>query len=279
MSPTQPPRLGVAVSLRRYPVKSMQGEELNAVRVGPLGLQGDRAWALIDGETGKVVSAKNPRKWPRMFEFYAAYVEPVDPLAAERPLPSIRITLPDGRQVVSGQADAEAILSDCLGRQVTLRSAAPEQPKLEEYWPDMEELERRDIVTDEAMPAGTFFDLAHVHLLTTATLAALRRAYPGGRFEARRFRPNFMICLDDSEPGYVENGWIGRVVAIGDEVRLHVTGPCPRCIMTTLPQSDLPADPEILRTAARQNKAHIGVYASVIQSGVVRRGDVVRLVE
>ncbi len=276
MSSTRSAKLGAVVSLLRYPVKSMQGEELNAVWVAPHGLQGDRAWALIDAETGKVVSAKNPRRWPQMFDFRAVYTEPP---CSDRPLPPVRITLPDGQAVVSGQEDAEAILSRCLGRQVTLRSAAPPQPQLEEYWPDMEELDRRDVVTDEAMPAGTFFDLAHVHLLTTATLAALQGAYPAGRFEVRRFRPNLMIRLDDPQPGFVENGWIDRVVAIGDEVRLRITGPCPRCVMTTLPQSDLPADPEILRTAARQNKAHVGVYASVVQAGLVRRGDALCLVE
>jgi uncharacterized protein YcbX len=79
--------------------------------------------------------------------------------------------------------------------------------------------------------------------------------------------------------GFVENGWVDRVLSIGDEVRLRVTGPCPRCVMTTLPQADLPADAQILRTAAQQNTAHVGVYASVVQGGLVRRGDLVRIAE
>lgn len=276
MSSPSSAALGAVVSLLRYPVKSMQGEELNAVWVTTQGLQGDRAWALIDAETGKVVSAKNPRKWPQMFDFRAAYVEPPRP---QRSLPPVRITLPDGQTALSDKTDVDGILSSCLGREVALRSAAPPQPQLEEYWPDMAELDRRDVVTDETLPAGTFFDLAHVHLLTTATLAALQDAYPAGRFDVRRFRPNLVIRLDDPQPGFAESGWIDRVVAIGDEVRLRITGPCPRCVMTTLPQSDLPADPDILRTAARQNKAHVGVYASVIQGGLIRRGDGLRFAE
>ena len=47
--------------------------------------------------------------------------------------------------------------------------------------------------------------------------------------------------------------------------------------MTTLPQSDLPKDPGILRTAAQHNQVNVGVYASVVQGGVVRRGDAIRL--
>jgi uncharacterized protein len=76
---------------------------------------------------------------------------------------------------------------------------------------------------------------------------------------------------------FVENTWIGRSLAIGDEVRLNITGPCPRCVMTTLAQGDLPRDVGVLRTAAQHNQAHVGVYASVVQGGKVRRGDAVRL--
>lgn len=276
MPATDRQTLGTVVSLLHYPVKSMQGEELNSAWLTPRGLLGDRSFALISSEDGKVVSAKNPRKWPNMFEFRACYVEPPRP---ERVLPPVRITLPDGMTVGSDQDDADEILSRCLGRAVSLQTEVPVAPQLEEYWPDMEELDRRDTVTDESMPAGTFFDLAPVHLLSTATLEALQEAHLRGRFEVRRFRPNLVIRLDDPLPGFVENGWIDRVLAFGPEVQLKITGPCPRCVMTTLAQADLPADPQILRTAARQNRAHVGVYASVLRGGLIRRGDALRIVE
>jgi uncharacterized protein len=67
--------LGSVVSLWRYPVKSMMGEELNAAEVTERGLLGDRAYALVDRSEGKVASAKNPRKWPQLFDFRAAFVE------------------------------------------------------------------------------------------------------------------------------------------------------------------------------------------------------------
>lgn len=84
------------------------------------------------------------------------------------------------------------------------------------------------------------------------------------------------------EPGhdlrdFVENAWIGGTLAIGEAVRLSITGPCPRCVMTTPPQGDLPRDPGILRTAAQHNGVNVGVYASVPRGGSVRRGDPVTL--
>jgi hypothetical protein len=68
-----------------------------------------------------------------------------------------------------------------------------EKPSYEEYWPDIEGLAHREKVTEEFMPAQTFFDLASVHVLTTATTDRLRELYPEGRFEAMRFRPNLVV--------------------------------------------------------------------------------------
>jgi uncharacterized protein len=262
------------VSLWRYPVKSMMGEELNAAPITERGVLGDRAYALVDPSDGKVASAKNPRKWPTLFDCRAAFAHA--PRPGEK-LPPVWITLPNGSLVSSEQGDRDQRLSQALGRQVALETRAPEAPSLEEYWPDIEGLAHRETVTDEATLAGTFFDLAFLHLLTTATLDRLRELYPQGRFEVRRFRPNVVIETATGEQGFVENAWIGHTLAIGEEVRLRITGPCPRCVMTTLPQGDLPKDPGILRTAATHNEVNVGVYAEVLRGGRIRRGDPVRL--
>ena len=274
MANTTQIELGSVVSLWRYPVKSMMGEELNAAEVTDRGLLGDRAYALRDPSNGKVASAKHPRKWAKLFDFRAAFAE--SPRAGEK-LPSVRITLPNGGIVTSEQRDLNKVLTNALGREVTLATAAPETPSLEEYWPDMDGLAHRETVTDEAMPAGTFFDFAVAHVLTTATIDRLRELYPQGRFEVRRFRPNIVVQPAAAEKDFVENAWVGHTLVIGDEVRLNVTGPCPRCVMTTLPQGDLPRDPGILRTAAQHNQVNVGVYAAVLRGGTIRRGDPVRL--
>ncbi len=272
-SETQP-AMGVVVALWRYPVKSMMGEELNALHVTLGGVLGDRAYALVDAEDGKVVSAKNPRKWPRLFDFRAGFVEPP---RGDGPIGPVRITLPDGSQVTSRDEHVDAVISAGLGRRVHLQAAAPAAPRLEEYWPKIEGLEHQDEVTDEAMLAGTFFDAAPVHLLTTATLDSLRRACPESRLEVRRFRPNMVLRLESPRSDFPEDEWVGRGLRVGAEVRLRIERPCPRCVMTTLAQADLPDDPQILRTAARLHKAHVGVYARVVCGGVVKRGDAVGL--
>jgi uncharacterized protein YcbX len=268
--------LGSIVSLWRYPVKSMMGEELNAAEVTKRGLLGDRAYAFVDRTDGKVVSAKNPRKWPQMFDCRATLSD-VPRTGVQ--VPPVRITLPDGTIVDSDQPDIDRIFSNVVHREVKLGCAFPEMrtATAEEYWPDVEGLDHRDTVIDFGLPEGTFFDCALVHVLTTATIDRLRSLYPEGRFEVRRFRPNIVVETASRDRDFVEDAWIGHLLAIGDAVRLSITGPCSRCVMTTLPQGDLPKDNGVLRTAAQHNRANVGVYASVVQGGRVRRGDSVTL--
>src|SRR5438093_5720022 len=164
----------------------MMGEERNASEVTERGLVGDRQFAVVDRETGKVAGAKNPRKWGNFFDFRAAYIEP--PMAGAE-LPAVRLTLPNGSVATSAQPDLPDVLSGALGREVRLARAQRNGESLaataEEYWPDIEGLEHQDTITEWELPPGTFFDLAVVHVLTTATLERLRALYPKGRFEVR----------------------------------------------------------------------------------------------
>lgn len=274
---------GSVVSLRRYPIKSMMGEELNATHVTDSGPLGDRAYALMDRSTGKIASIKNPSKWGELFNFRATFVEPPHP---EGELPPVRIGLPDGSYVTTRQHEVDKTLSTVLNREVTLASIRPEKPSVER----VDALDPTQPIADVGgfMMRGRFSDYAAVHLLTTATMDRLRHLYPEGRFEARRFRPNVVVAPASSEKAFVENAWIGHVLAIGDEVRLRITDPCPRCVMTTLPQGDLPKDPGVLRTVAQHNQVSmpalegkalpsVGVYGFVLRGGTIRRGDPVRI--
>jgi uncharacterized protein len=262
--------IGKVVSIWRYPVKSMIGEELNSSYVTERGLIGDRVYALIDQQTGKVASAKNPGKWGKLFDFHAAFID--SPQTAEN-IPPVRITLPDGSQIFSNHGEIDRTLSRVLSREVSVMNSSLEKPSYEEYWPDIEGLAQRETVTDEAMPPQTFFDIAVIHLLTTSTIDRLRELYPEGRFEVRRFRPNIVVESASEEKDFIENSWVDMKLRIGEEIELKVIGPCTRCVMTTLPQGDLPKDLGILRTVAKYNQVHAGVYASVHQGGTIHRGD------
>lgn len=125
---------------------------------------------------------------------------------------------------------------------------------------------------------GTFQDVAPVTILTTASLRAGLRLHPEGRWDPRRFRANILLDVDGED--FIENAWMGRTLRIG-AVELSVTAPTPRCVMTTLAQSDLPADRRILRTLARANRAELpgvgpftclGAYASVTVPGRIEVG-------
>src|SRR5262249_1384537 len=151
-------------------------------------------------------------------------------------------------------------LSEALGRDVVL--AGIEQGRIaraEGYWPDLDGLPHRNAVAEFQLPEGTFFDCGTIHLISTATLRRLAAAHPTGRSDFRRFRPNLVIepvvGVGGAE-GFVEDSWIGRTLAVGGEVRLEVWKTSGRCVMTTLPQGDLPKDTGILRAIVEANQGH-----------------------
>jgi hypothetical protein len=224
----------------------------------------------------------------------ARYVE--EPGAND--VPPAEITLPDGTHVRSDGSDAAARLSELVGRRVTLWPLQPAE-NLEHYrrgLPDNPDMmaELRDIfgrVEDEPLPdltgipqelftytslPGTYFDVLPLHLLTTASLAALAARNPTSRFDQRRFRPNFLIEPEGGRTGFVELDWCGRTITVGG-ASIKVEYPTMRCSMTAQAQGDLPKDPQVLRTIVRDADQNLGVYAHTIAPGPVAVGDVVEL--
>ncbi|GAA3150155.1 MOSC domain-containing protein [Nonomuraea roseoviolacea] len=304
--------LGTVGRLRRYPVKSMLGEDLDAAELGERGLRGDRRRAVLDVATGRIASAKSPRLW--------------------RALLTLDGTRPPG--------DAE--LSALLGRRVRLVESPPEGAELERSVP--EEVLERGVEAEVGHTVGrlggaapgTFLDFAPVHLIAASTLARIGALGPRGTVEADRYRPNLVIepapdgpgaaalggpgaaglggpgaaglggpvasdgsvaaalggsvALDGSGAavpgGFVENGWVGAELLVGDEVVLAVIAPTPRCAVPTLAHGVLPRDVDALRVPARHNQVSAlgmapqpcaGAYARVLRPGRVAKGDPVRL--
>ena len=275
---------GTVKALWRYPVKSMAGSKLDEAPITEDGILGDRAYAVIDAASGRVGSAKTPKKWDGLLALAAEFVAPPRTGA---PLPPVRIVWPDGSAVSSDGEEADERLSATLGRPVRLTSERPSTVSVERLDPLAEEEAVVDI--GGLMMAGRFSDYAALHLLTTATMARLAELRPGSSFAARRFRPNVTISSPEGVRGFVENGWVGHELAIGDEVRLRVSDPTPRCSIPTLAQTELDRDPGVLRTIAEHNSIPVpvldneplpcaGVYAFVIRGGTVKSGDAVRVV-
>ncbi|MFF9642353.1 MOSC domain-containing protein [Kitasatospora aureofaciens] len=269
--------IGRVERLRRYPVKSLLGEELSAAEVTGRGVAGDRERALLDLATGRVASAKHPRLWAGLLRYSAAVT------ADGR----VMITGPDGR------AAAEAELSEALGRKLALIAERPPGATVERAVP--EEVLARGIEAEVAVtvnelgraaPEGGFFDFAPVHLITDATLRAVGAgAGTGVGIEAERYRPNLVLRTEGE--GFVENAWVGRELAVGETLRLRIVAPTPRCAVPTLGHGPLPRRAEALRVPAERNRLVplegmpalpcAGAYAQVLAPGRVEPGAEVRL--
>jgi uncharacterized protein YcbX len=174
------------------------------------------------------------------------------------------------------------MLSETLGRRVNLTTTRPDSVSVERLDPLDPAGSIRDI--GNVMLRGKFADYAPIHLLTTATIAQLSALRPDICFHARRFRPNLIIETATGRPGFVENGWVGKTVRIGDEVSLRISDPTPRCSVPTLAQKGIPKEPQVLRAIVEHNRLPVplldnemlpcaGVYAFVVSGGIVHRGD------
>ena len=277
--------LGTVSRLRRYPVKSMLGQDVAAGDVSLAGLARDRRLAVVSRKTGKVASAKYPRLWRDLLSLSA---EALDEVGRD----DVRITLPDGKTVWSTDADVDAILSELLSQPVTLTATPPPGASLDRAVP--EAVLRRGVAVSvpaevieigAASPPGTFVDFAPLHLLTSSTLDRIAELSPYLRADVERYRPN--IVIRSSTPGFTENEWLQRDLLVGDELVLRVIARTPRCAVPTLAHGHLPRNTEALRVLARYNRVApfeqadpepcAGVYAEVLNPGHVSTGNPVRL--
>lgn len=286
--------VGTIRELWRYPVKSMGGEKLPECRLTAGGFPGDRGWAPRDEKAGEIRGGK---KFPALMRCTARYLS--EPAPGQSP--PAEIVLPDGTVVRSDAPEAAALLSDLVGREVTLwplrpaddkdhyRRGMPDNPDMLEELREIfgreesEPLPDLSVFPEEIMeftsPLGTYFDVFPVHFLTTATLAEMTRLAPDSNFDARRFRPNFVVETNSEVgEGLVENAWSGKDLKVG-EARIRVLMPTVRCSMITQPQGDLPKDPAVLRTVVREGEQNLGSYAVVVEPGIIRVGDEVVLLD
>ena len=269
------PGTGTVAALRRYPVKSMLGEDLRSVMLTPAGLEGDRVAAVIDRETGHVATAKHPRLWRGLLAFGARWNGG-----------SPRITLPGGGSVAVAGKEAGTLLSGLLHRDVRLATVRPDRARVGRPAPedviaagDDADVPYETLEIGQGTSGTNFVDFAPVHLITTATLARVGQ-------EMIRYRPNLVLDLPGGAP-FAENDWIGRAVAVGPAV-LRIMIPTPRCAVPTLAHGDLPRRTSAVRTLLEHNRVTppgfdaaqpcLGAYAQVERPGLLTLGDPATLI-
>lgn len=280
--------VGTVSELWRYPVKSMAGSRVEKSFIAKTGMLGDRSWALRDESIGELSTV---RKIPKLLRFKATYDE--EP-RSQRVAP-VTIELPDGNLVNSADPNINDMLSQAIGRPVSLW---PLQPKtnLKHYrlkvpagaaamkkqfatrelpdmasvtWPLMMEL------AFFATPLGRYHDVYPLHLLTTGSLERLRHLESEGDFRVERFRPNLLIETPLEQAGFTEFEWVDGTLHIGEAV-LKVVSRTVRCSMPAQPQSALKKDSKVLRTLEAHTQRHLGVNLSVTKPGRIAVGDTVQ---
>jgi uncharacterized protein len=232
--------VGHVLSLTRFPVKSLQGEQLDALSVDTRGVVGDRRWC-VRTEDGFIASGKATRRFRKvggLLDLRAALPE-----GGGSPV----VTFPDGTGHEVGTPAANRALEAVSGRAVTF---VPES---------------RD----------SHFDEGPLHLLTTASLRRLADEL-GAAVDPRRFRANVLLDTPGLN-GLPEAAWEGRRLAVGGDVVLEVAYPMPRCVMVTMPTADLGADPRVLKAVHAVAGGDLGVMARVVTPGRIGVGDAVRL--
>jgi len=243
--------------LWRYPVKSMLGEELDEVHLGPEGIAGDRARAVVDSTSGVSLSAK------RYGALLSCQARTVDG--------EVVIRFADGEEFGADSSAVAAKLSALLNRSV--RVATAEGGRIRHEFPtEIDSGEGAPYLHEPGLEA--FFDRAPLHLLSSASLAELQRLTPDSQFTVSRFRPNIVVSVNGT--GFVEDGWVGKTVRVGS-ADLLVIDRKPRCVMTTRPQGDLPKDPAVLRTVAQSNGGNVGIELTAKGPATIRVGDPVQV--
>ena len=244
----------VVTACWRYPVKSLQGLAVPALDVGEGGVAGDRVHALVDVESGRLMSAKRTS------------------VMLQAAADDEAITLPDGSVVSLDAADVDAVLSAWLGRSVHLAGTdeAGERSFEMTFDPPNDESEYYEI---PARP-GTFLDAAHVHVVNAATLRGCAAERPDLDWDVRRFRPNVLVNLDGA--AWAEQAWIGQEIQIGTTV-LAVESPTVRCAMPLRAQpGGIEREPGLFQAMSDLNETfpnHLGLYCRVVTPGRVTLGD------
>lgn len=262
--------------LWRYPVKSMGGESLDRVDVGPGGVEGDRRWALRNTETNKIISAKRPRPYGKLLEW-----------SARTDGGGVVVTSPDGDEHVAGDPELDEALTTSFSEPIRLVEVVQgDEETYDSEWPEIPgtalsetEMELQIAMLTEKL---SFVDLSALHIVLKESMDHLSTLVDGASVAVERFRPNLVVSSGDGSGSgeFSDLAW-KDVPATAGSAGLFVAEAAPRCVMTTLAQGRYERAKAILGALAAHAKketdfgvyACFGTYAEVTQPGSIAVGD------
>lgn len=242
-------RIGTLFRLRRYPVKSMAGEDLAEVRVTFAGLAGDRVYAFVDNQNKSSFPWMTGRQGPEMILFRPRLHDPLPAAELHPPADSfaVDVTLPEGETFRMGDPKFTEYTEKRFGRSLHLR------------------------FSERSMT-----DAYPVSLLGLSTIRALSEE-TGINLDHRRFRANFYARWEKDAP-FFEDELVGRELQIGEEVKVRVVKKDQRCKMITLDPETAESSPEIFEHVSRVHHGCTGVYGAVLTEGIVQSNGPIYLV-
>ncbi|MDP9813746.1 uncharacterized protein YcbX [Rhizobium tibeticum] len=241
--------VGVIRELWRYPVSSLTGEMVDAVKVSGDGMDGDRRYALVDVSTGVVAHPERDKRWQK-----SVYVR--SRTATDG---TVEIQVPGHQWLPVDEPQLAGGLTAFFEFDVAVRP-----------------YERSAHESGETTFAVDRYEVSPLHLLTSASVDHLQSLHPAGSPDRRRFRPNIFMEAKAGISGFAELSWIGAPIQLG-EITGKVIAPTKRCGFTIIAQEGLESDPEILRNVMKFGNRNMGVYCRPSQEGLLRVGDVVSL--
>ncbi|MBI2053329.1 MAG: MOSC domain-containing protein [Candidatus Sungbacteria bacterium] len=244
-------KIGTVAGLRRYPVKSMRGEDLTEVFVSYAGVAGDRVYAFVDDEKaarGDNFPWVSGRMMPELLLYAPRFYEAIGP---GHPYPDaaqfrVEVATPDGERFDITDPRLISELAKKLGRKISLR------------------------FSERGMQDSRPFSL-----VGTSTIRALEQEL-GMPVAEERFRMNCSVAWDNDEP-FFEDTLVGRTIRIGEKLELVISKKDTRCSIITVDPKSGGKTPEILAHVARHHGNCVGVYAVVLREGTARNGDPIYL--
>lgn len=245
---------GRVVAIWRYPVSGLQGERIPQAKITKAGVAGDHLYVLRNLDSGRVMDPVSHSSSSGEVEGASQMLE----------LSATMVGDPDGEHDVVITRAGEVLYSSAARADTGALSAALGHPV---------ELVKYPRIVEARVRAGRT-----LHPITDASLGEMRRRYPAGDFDPRRFRPNMLMTVETGASGFAEQEWVGGDLDFG-VVRLHVEKANVRCKVTTMKQDGVPEDEGILRTIQRENSSNLGVMCTVSAEGLVGVGDGASLAE